>query len=90
MELTDAEKETMRKECARLMQWAFTQIRFFCGYGTGLTAGEEAWIWTVAEFAHNLPHLVEYDFSRPRFYGLSSACTTVPVFENTFNNLQSS
>ncbi|MBI4804089.1 MAG: hypothetical protein HY795_02515 [Desulfovibrio sp.] len=66
--VTDAEKEAMRGECMMLSQWAFVKIRFICGYGTGLTAGEEAWIWTLAEFAHNLPHLIKYDFSRPLFF----------------------
>lgn len=65
---TALNKAAMRKECVRLMQWAFTEIRFLCGYGTGLTGGEEAWIRALAEFAHNLPHLLEYDFSLPYFF----------------------
>lgn len=68
MIVADAEKEAMREECLMLLQWAFVQIRFICCHGTGLTAGEEAWIWTLAEFAHNLPHLIEYDFSRSLFF----------------------
>lgn len=71
------EKDAMRKECVRLMQWAFTEIRFICGHvnptyfhktETGLTSGEQAWIWALSEFSHNLPHLIEYDFSRPYFF----------------------
>lgn len=66
--VVEESKEAMREECLMLMQWAFTTIRFLCGYGTGLTAGEKAWIWALAEFSHNIPHLLEYDFSRPLFF----------------------
>lgn len=66
--VSNAEKEAMRQQCLMLLQWAFVQIRFICGTEKGLTSGEQVWIWALAEFSHNIPHLLEFDFSRPLFF----------------------
>lgn len=75
--VSEEDREVMRDECLMLLQWAFVQIRFICGHAhpmffqtsqTGLTSGEQAWIWALSEFSHNIPHLLEYDFTRPLFF----------------------
>lgn len=75
--MTDLEKKAMHEECLKLLQWSFVQIRYICGHvhptyfyksETGLTSGEQAWIWALAEFSHNIPHLIEYDFSQPLYF----------------------
>lgn len=51
----------LRKKGVWLMSWAFMQIRYICGHGntteTGLTSGEQAWVWALAEFSHNIPRV---------------------------------
>lgn len=66
--VSEEDREVMRDECLMLLQWAFVQIRFICGTEKGLTSGEQAWIWALAEFSHNIPHLLEHNFSRPLFF----------------------
>lgn len=65
--LTDSEKEAVRKEASRLLEWAILEIRSICGHPphateATLTTGEQAWIWAIAEFAHNIPHLFGDEF----------------------------
>jgi len=53
----------LRKKGEGLMSWVFVQIRFICcnsDFGLTekrLTIGEKAWIWALAEFAHNIPRV---------------------------------
>jgi len=56
----------LRKKGVWLMSWAFIQIRYICGHvnptyyhttETGLTSGEQAWVWALAEFSHNIPRV---------------------------------
>jgi len=67
MELTDAEKKSIRKEAAMLLEWAIVEIRSICGHPprkteNALTTGEQAWIWAIADVSHNIPRLFGNEF----------------------------
>jgi len=71
-EMMEPSVSELQKKGTWLMSWAFAQIRSFCGHPprtaeTVLTPGEQAWVWAFAEFAHNIPRVVNQfdDFPPP-------------------------